>query len=437
MIFQPARVYVLEDVWGNADAARRAERICAGCPTAEVRTFTYGNLPDIVRQEGWAHGARMGTMADVPPPIPVLGMFRFDREAVRRDAERMREACPEAPGFPWELAAGGRSFVWFTSGKEELTPNQEHVCRPQWRIHLGRGCPHQCRYCGLGDYQISHVNMEDYSVHLGRLLQQNPWQKTWLYDDVMDVMALEPQWDTLPPLMRFFEKTKDRYLIIHTKSDRWQPLVEAGAPRNTIIAWSLSGPTQSRQVEPMTGTTEGRVEAARRCQEAGIQIRYKFKPIVPVRNWREEATYAIDVALRRTKPDNLSLTSLMWMDVDSLKACIPAELLDPEFTAAAEAAVPEMGDTRVRPFPDDMREEIYRHYLREIRSRDPEIPVTICTESLDMWRRLGDDLGVTPSSYVCGCGAGATPGLRELDTSPWVDAQAARTWDGRLAGLDR
>jgi hypothetical protein len=84
-----------------------------------------------------------------------------------------------------------------------------------------------------------------------------------------------------------------------------------------------------------------------------------------------------------------------------------------------------------------MREEVYRHYLREIRCRNADIPVTICTESLDMWRRLGDDLGVTPSSYVCGCGAGATPGLRELDTSPWVDAQAAKTWDGQLAGLDR
>jgi spore photoproduct lyase len=437
MLFQPPRVYVLEDVWENADAARRAERVCAGCPSADVRKFTYADLPDIVREEGWTGSPRMGTMDRVPPPIPILGLFRFDREAVRADARRMREACPEAPGFPLEVAAGGRSFIWFTSGKEELSPNQEHVCRPQWRIHLGRGCPHQCAYCGLGDYQISHVNTDSYIVHLARLLEQNPWQKTWLYDDVMDVLALEPQWDTLPPLMRFFESTGDRYLVIHTKSDRWQPLVEAGAPRNTIVAWSLSGPTQSRRIEPMAGTTEGRIEAARRCQEAGIQIRYKFKPIVPVRNWREEAAYTIDLALRRTRPDNLSLTSLMWMKVAELKACIPTGLLDPDFLSGAEAAEQEMKDTRVAPFPDDLREEVYRHHLRQIRARDPEMPVTICTESLDMWGRLADDLGVTPATYVCGCGAGATPGRRELETSPWADARAAKTWDGRDAASDR
>jgi len=430
MIFQPPRVYVLAQVWANADAARRADRICSACPDAEVRTFAYRDLPDIVLEEGWSGAPRMGAMADVPPPIPVLTLYRFDEEAVKADAERMRAACPDGAGFRWDVAAGGGAFVWFTSDQEELAPNREHVCRPQWRLHLGRGCPHQCRYCGLGGYQISHLNVEDYIHHLADLLRQNPWQKTWLYDDIMDVVALEPQWDTLPPLMRFFESSEDRYLIIHTKSERWQPLVEAGAPRNTIIAWSLSGPTQSRQVEPVTGTTGSRIEAARQCQTAGMQIRYKFKPIVPVRNWREEATYTIDLALARTRPDNLSLTHLMWMTLADLRACIPPVLLDPEFLRAAESAAGEV-DSRVGPFPAEARETVYRHYLSEIRARDAEVPVTVCTESLEMWKRLGGELGFTPATYVCGCGAGATPGLKELATSPWQDARLAKTWDGR------
>ena len=147
------------------------------------------------------------------------------------------------------------------------------------------------------------MNTEEYIEKLGELLAQNPWQKTWLYDDVMDVPTLEPQLDTLAPLMRFFESTGDRYLILHTKTDRVDALIEAGAPKNTIIAWSLSGPTQSTVLEPRTGTTETRIEAARRCQEAGMTIRYKFKPIIPVKNWREDAEYAIDLALRTTRPE--------------------------------------------------------------------------------------------------------------------------------------
>jgi len=114
-----------------------------------------------------------------------------------------------------------------------------------------------------------------------------------------------------------------------------------------------------------------------------------------------------------------------------LKACFPLELLDPGFVEAAEQAAEEMRGVRVAPFPHAVREEIYRHHLRAIRQRHANVPVTICTESLEMWRAMRVDLGITHTSYVCGCGAGATPNLESLATSPWQDARAAETWDGR------
>ena len=429
--FQPPRIYVLDEVWERPEAAARAERVVAACPGAEMRTFAYGDLPDIVVEERWDRFPKMGTMEEVPPPIPVLGLFRFDRQEVARTVASMKEAYRRNGGFPFELAAGGGAFVFFSSSLTELRPNPNHVCRPQWRLHQGRGCPHQCAYCRLGGYLISHVNTEEYIENLADLLARNPWQKTWLYDDAMDVPTLEPQLDSLAPLMRFFESTKDRYLIIHTKTDRVEGFLEANAPDNTIIAWSLSGPTQSWQLEPLTGTTEGRIEAARRCQKAGIAVRYKFKPIIPVGDWREEAEYTVDLALSRTRPDNLSLTALMWMKVEEMKQCIPAGLLDRDFLKAAEEAEEEMRELNVAPFPHAVREEIYRHYLAAIRKRDADIPVTLCTDSLEMWRSLGADLGFSPATYVCGCGAGATPNRRALDSSPWVDARPAEDIDGR------
>jgi hypothetical protein len=437
LAFNPPRVYVLKDVWANAQAARRATRVCEACPGAEVLSFTYADLPDIVVQEGWDRFPRMGTLAAVPPPIPVLGLFRFDDGEVAATEAAMRAAYKGTGEFPWRLAAGGGAFVFFCSGLKEIKLNPQHICRAQWRIHQGRGCPHQCAYCGLGGYIISHVNTEEYIERLADLLRENPWQKTYLYDDVMDVPTMEPQLDSLAPLMRFFEATGDRYLIIHTKTDRAQPFLEAGAPRNTILVWSLAGPTQTRELERAAGSTEGRVEAARRCQEAGFLVRFKFKPIVPVCGWRDEAAYTIDLALTNARPDNLSMTVLMWMTVDEMKACIRPDLLDPEFLRAAEEARDEMRDLRVGPFPAAAREKVYRHYLAEIRRQSADIPVTISTESVEMWNAMAKDLGTTPGTYVCGCGAGATPNLRTLPTNPWTDAMSARTWDGKPAAPDR
>jgi hypothetical protein len=108
-------------------------------------------------------------------------------------------------------------------------------------------------------------------------------------------------------------------------------------------------------------------------------------------------------------------------------------MLDPEFVAAAETARAELRESRVGPFPDELRERVYRYYLTEIRHRNTEIPVALSTESLAMWERLGADLGMNPANYVCGCGAAATPGRRALDTNPWDDARSARTWDGLSA----
>ncbi len=82
------------------------------------------------------------------------------------------------------------------------------------------------------------------------------------------------------------------------------------------------------------------------------------------------------------------------------------------------------------PFPHQVREEIYRHYFAAIRERNTEIPVTLCTESLQMWRSMGETLRVTPHNYVCGCGAGATPDRRVLESSPWRDAIAAVDEEG-------
>jgi len=438
LAFAPPRVYVLAGIWEKPVAARRAERLCQACPGAEVRTYTHADLPDIVQTEGWDHFPKMGTLAQVPPPIPLLGLYEFDRARAQALEKRMREAYRGNGHFSWSAAAGGNPFAFFCSNSrnfscqslDQVRPNPEHVCRPQWRLHQGQGCPHQCAYCGLGGVLIIHVNTEEYITHLARLLERNPWQKTWLLDDVMDVPTLEPQLDSLAPLMRFFESTRDRYLIIHTKTDRAEGFLRARAPKNTIIAWSLSGPTQSRELEKVAGTTEGRIEAARVCQEAGIQVRFKFKPIVPVPDWRAEATYTIEQVFAHTRPDNLSMTVLMWMEVESLKGCIPERFLDPAFLRAAEEGRPEVTGTNLAPFPHARREEVYRYYLAEIRRLDPEIPVTISTESLEMWKSLGGALGFTPANYTCGCGAGAIPGNKKLATNPWQDAKAAVCWDG-------
>jgi hypothetical protein len=128
------------------------------------------------------------------------------------------------------------------------------------------------------------------------------------------------------------------------------------------------------------------------------------------------AVYVHEI-FRRTRPDVISLAMFMWMDVAEMK-----RRLDPELLTAAEAAAELMADRRCQPFPPDVRVEVYEHYFREIRRHDAEVPVSLSTESPEVWKRLGPKLGCSPPTYVCGCGPNSTPGRKKLRCNPFTVA---------------
>ena len=322
-------------------------------------------------------------------------------------------------------------FAWANYNLPGDPAAHDKVCRPCWRIHFQNGCVHRCHYCGLGGLLATMVNVEDYIENLDRLIEAHPWQETYLLEDDAEIPVLEPELGCLGPIIEFFGTLEDRYVVIHTKSWNVDWMLDLPHNGNTIIVWSLAGPTQSRVFEPVAGTTEERIEAARKCQEAGYTVRYKFKPIIPVRDWREEASYTIDLLFEKTNPDVISLCTYMWMDVEEMKRRLDADYLDPEYLAAAEQSVEEMADTRAKPFPEWVRAEIYEHHFDEIRRHNPEVPVSLSTENFQMWKRLGPKIGFTATDYVCGCGPNSTPWRKRLERHAFHIAQ-----DGPQSGFE-
>jgi hypothetical protein len=144
----------------------------------------------------------------------------------------------------------------------------------------------------------------------------------------------------------------------------------------------------------------------------GIPFRPKFKPIIPVKGWREEYTRAIDEMFGRSRPESVGLCVIMWMDADTLQAKIDSSHLDGELLEAARAAAPGMQDVVTGPYPHEVRREIYRHFIREIRRHDAQVPVYLSTESREMWDELSPEIGQDPASFFCGCSPVGLPGRR-------------------------
>jgi len=417
----PPAVYAHETVMREAVYRARVERVVAALrEPREVVTYTDDQLPDLILKEGLIEGrVPMGTLSEVRDPILLFNTFRFDgpdEEAMRR--QRLVDSGV-APEQCLDVLLGGGAFHWANYNLAGDPDRRDKVCRPCWRIHLHSGCVHRCHYCSFGGLLGVMVNVEEYCTFLGQIIERHPWQKTYLLDDDADPPCLEPEFGGLARLIEYFGRLEDRYLIIHTKTWNTEWMADLAHNGHTIIVWSISGPTQSRLLEPKTGTTEQRIEAARIAQQAGYPIRYKFKPIIPVRGWREDAAETARLIFERTRPDVISLCCFMWTPVEEMKRRLPADLLEPAYLEAAETSSEEMAETRTKPFPAWVRAEIYDHHLEAIRKHDAEIPVSLSTENFAMWGEYSEKLGMTATNYVCGCGPQTTPGATRLSCHPF------------------
>ncbi len=417
----PPAVFAHQSVMDDPRYRARLERVVSALSVPiEPEIYKDEDLPELIKERRILDSrVPMGTLEEIRDPILLFNTFRFDGQRAERSKWLKQQGVNNANAS----LLGYGPFAWAPYCLPEDPHRNDKVCRPCWRLHFQNGCVHKCHYCGLGGLLITMVNVEDYIQNLARLINAHPWQETYLFEDDADAPCLEPELGCLGPLIEFFGTLKDRYLIIHTKSWNFDWALDLKHNGNTIIVWSISAPTQSNILEPKTGTTEQRIESARKCQEAGYTVRYKFKPIIPVLNWREDASEAVRMIFAKTDPDVISLCCFMWMTMDDLKRRLDVSLLDSTYIAAAEAAVDEVADTRTRPFPEWVRAEIYEHHYNEIRKWNKDVPVSLSTESWKMWKRLESMLGSTALNYVCGCGPNSVPWRDKLQVHPFRIAE--------------
>jgi DNA repair photolyase len=156
---------------------------------------------------------------------------------------------------------------------------------------------------------------------------------------------------------------------------------------------------------------EERIEAARKCQEAGYTVRFRFSAVCPLKDWQRENREMLDLLFENVDPDVISLETLSRMPkYEMFENVMDSSLFEPRFVEAIKAGKEDMKGNIWGPLPDDAREEIYRFIIDEIRERSPETPVSLCQEPPKMWKRLSDVLVMTPDYYVCCCAKDSVPG---------------------------
>jgi len=421
---KPVGLFALDRVRRDPRCMTRMVRMlrALGRDEKDVTWITEENLPEAAAHlcSLWQPDA---AGRDVPPGYTRPLVFTTMEWGGRRtDLRPYFERCPDGVSKHDLATIFGQMTPVEDQHPHARDRQNNAVCWPTMNFGTMVGCPHGCRYCGqgrAGKYIAVMLNLEDYMEEVvGPVIETYPWNKVFrMILQGADLITFEPEYGLFDLFTRKLAQYEGVYGCFHTASSHvnW---VEHLPRRDRLIGvWSVTADAVARDFEPGAGAALARFDAARKCRQWGVPVRYKFKPIIPVRNWREEYAKAIEYALRHTEPESIGFCLYIWHSFEDMARTLPLDLLDPTFVDAARKQADAMRGKRQAPFPHELRKEVYRFMIHEVRRWNSDVPLYVCTESREMWNELQEELGQNPRAYVCGCSSVAVPG-RRLALSP-------------------
>ncbi len=275
----------------------------------------------------------------------------------------------------------------------------EYVCCGLQILHIGQGCPMDCRYCALQAYFNRpvievFVNRSDLFDELRNRLASAPERVHRLCTgEFTDSLALEPLTGLSQDLVRFFARQSNATLELKTKTDNVDSLTDVDPRGRVIVSFSMNARSVAAREEIRAPSIERRLRAAGRARDAGYRVGFHFDPIIPFPGWEEEYGATVDAIFNAVDPSDIAWISLgVIRFVPRLKETIRERFPDARFVR--EGFIRGL-DGKSR-FPVEQRIAIYRTLAERIRCRGLDERVYFCMESPYVWaqalgRRIGSD----------------------------------------------
>jgi len=377
-LFRPSRIVLAKGSNRTPSRRRLAERICAAYPEAEV-----------IEAFGTPHNC--------------VDLGETDRLRLH---ERGKQTL---------VLGEHRSAVRFSEEGGNACPNY-------WHFSPYGFCPYGCHYCYLAgtpgvwfsptvkiflnlDEILGEVDRT--ATHLGR-------PTAFYLGRLQDGLALEPLSGYARTMVPFFAQHPYARMVVLTKSADVENLLRLDHVGRTILSWTVNAPEVTQLFERNTPDVTARLDAMRRCAQAGYPVRAVLMPIIPVADWQEiyarfMATLLESVPLSRITLGSIcsypqaqrllelklgkenAVSSLLW----GHPAITPLSRCGRGAGGEGPAKSP---DGRLR-FSRSTREEVYQHLVECIRRQHPDLEIGLCLEDEAMFASL--DLRETMGRCNC------------------------------------
>lgn len=285
---------------------------------------------------------------------------------------------------------------------QETGPGQKSArpCLPAGRKELyvfaAQGCPYDCHYCYLQAYSqnpapIIFVNTSDILKAVEEAIWKFRHQRPYFHaGELADALVFDPLTDFSKSLIDLFNHYPEATLELRTKSTRIANLLSTPHKQNIISSWTFSPQEVVRLYEAGTPSLKLRINAARRCQEAGYLIGLRFDPIIRICGWQkayEEMMEAITSELDLERIESAVLGCFRYTRALEriIRLRFPKDLL-----LLDEFVLTEDGKFR---YFKPLRVQMYRYIIGLLRKRAPKLPISLCMETAEVRPYGAQELG--------------------------------------------
>ncbi|MFW6286556.1 MAG: radical SAM protein [Candidatus Sumerlaeota bacterium] len=346
----------------------------------------------------------------------VLGRLDDQRPDVEEVTDG-REVARAYSAEPREQARGKHALLLSGFRGEAIKPcpgTLNYRCCQYQILNFGQGCPLDCSYCILQGYFSNplltvQADVETFLSAAGEILKADTGKKWRLgTGEFADSLALDPLTDYAAILVRWIRDYPNAILELKSKADHVEGILDLDHQRSTICAWSVNAPEICRGEEFGVATLDERLDAARRCQEAGYPLAFHFDPIFHFEGWEAGYRETIRRIFAVARPDNIRWISLgcfrhMPGLEDTIRRRFPKSIAPyGEFIRGGDAK---------RRYPQPLRVAIYKKMLAWIREAGGEgVRVYFCMENPKVWREV---FGYAPEDNA--------------ELGRWLDAEAFKS----------
>jgi len=392
----PSRTPAIRSLWRVEEhlGQYRPDRRLSGCQSERV-ILTRGALETAARR------AFVERLCAAFPDAQRI-------EALDRTHMQLGGLLPQGDAARRE--AGRRTLVVGTLGAVLRRSSETDICCPSY-LHFSPTayCTYACAYCYLAGTRSTlfapvakiYLNLEDMLAAIERRARRLDRPTSFYVGKLQDALSFDPLTGFSRVLVPFFAEQPHARLVMLAKSDAVENLLGLDHRRHTAVSWSVNPEAVCREFEGGAPTLERRLEAARRCQEAGYPVRFVIMPILPVEGWRRQYAELVEAIFAMARPERITLGGIC-----SYRTALglTARALGADNLIARHIDRRPSPDGRLR-FPRQLRAQLYRQIIGEIRRRDPQMPIGLCLEEPELWRAAGLDLARATCNCIWGSAA--------------------------------